>query len=457
MTVKEKSEEEITNQDVASYDGYKDKFMEKRIIRKFDIYLLLDRANIGNAIVAGFTGKYLQSTALEFNLAVSAHLFGFVFFEILSSLVSKILGFHVWIPIIMVCWGTLSMCQAAVTSSLQLGIIRFLLGVAEAGFSPAVIDYICLFYSRKEVTMRYGAFMALSIIAGAFTGLLAYGIVQIKGTSLKSFQIIFLLEGIPTIILAAVVAAFFTKGPGNARFLTPEERRYTIDRLKPEGGIDEENRSVIKSQAKSAFFDPRVYVYILAATFGSIPFNALNFFLPTLVGQLGYNPVDTQLMRIAGTIATSATDPSLFKIRYFFTILIACGVYTTQPIVYSWLTCNILGQYKRNITIATSFTIGNIGGVVGILLFQQTMAPEFRNGMILSLSMIVAQFVLALLMKFHLNYENKKRDLATLSNNKIQLSESELKDTKFIKEKAAKLVEHEPKFDDILCDLHPNW
>ncbi|CAG8733580.1 9148_t:CDS:2, partial [Cetraspora pellucida] len=417
-----------------------------------------------NAIVAGFSAEYLQSSALEFNLAVSAHLFGFVFFEIPSSLLSKVLGFHVWIPIIMVCWGITSMCQASVTTSLQLGIVRFLLGVAEAGFSPAVIDYICLFYARKELTMRYGIFIALCTIAGAFTGLLAYGIVQIKGAALKSFQLIFLIEGIPTIFLALVVAVFFTKGPGNARFLTPKERLYTIERLRPEGGVDEENRGFMKSQAKSAFLDPRVYVYVLATTLGSIPFNALNYFLPTLVSQLGFSPVDTQLMSVppyviatvvmiifswladkyqvralpimiadiiaiigcAGMIGTPANDQSLYKIRYFFTTLIACGVYTQQTIVYSWLTCNIIGQYKRNITIATALTIGNVGGVVGILLFQRTMAPAFSNGMIVALSTMVAQFVLAFLMKFHLEYVNKK-------------------------------LEHEPKFDDILCDSHPNW
>ncbi|CAG8799997.1 18508_t:CDS:1, partial [Gigaspora rosea] len=62
-----------------------------------------------------------------------------------------------------------------------------------------------------------------------------------------------------------------------------------------------------------------------------------------------------------------------------------------------------------------------------------------------------------LIMKFHLEYENKRRDLATLSKHNFQLSKSELKNTKLIREKAAKLVEHEPKFDEILCDTHPNW
>ncbi|CAG8554826.1 12195_t:CDS:2 [Dentiscutata erythropus] len=471
--------------EISSYDGCSFKSMERR-------------SNISSVLPAGFNNVYLKSSPIEFNLAVSAHLFGFVLFEILSSLVSKVLGFQVWIPIIMTIWAALSMCQAAVTTSVQLGIVRFLLGAAEAGFSPACIDYISLYYSRKELTTRYGVFLALAIIGGAFTSLLAYGILQIKGGPLKNFQIIFLLEGAPTIIIAIIAAVFLTRGPGDARFLTPNERSFTVDRLKPEGGVDEKNKSVMKSQSKSAFSDPRVYGYVLIATAGIIPNNALNIFLPTLVNQLGYDPVTTQLMCVppfaiatvvmlifswiadkyhnyrvraliimiadilaiigsAGMLGTSATNPNLFRLRYFFTTLMACGVFTSQPIVISWLTGNIVGQYKRNVTIATFFTIGNIGSVVGLLVFTKDAAPAFKNGMIICLSMSVVQFVLCFLMKLHLEYENKRRDLVTLAKHNAQLSESELKDTELIKEKAAKLVEDEPKFDEILCDRHPNW
>ncbi|CAG8594963.1 6539_t:CDS:2 [Cetraspora pellucida] len=271
--------------EVSSYDSYSFKSMEKRVIRKFDIYIL-----------PGFNNVYLKSTPIEFNLAVSAHLFGFFLFEILSSFVSKLLGFQVWVPILMVCWAALSMCQAAVTTSVQLGIVQQ---------KPACIDYISLFYSRRELTTRYGVFLALAIIGGAFTSLLAYGILQIKGATLKGFQILFLLEGAPTIIIAAIVAVFFTRGPGDARFLKPKESIFTIERLKPEGGVDEKNHNVMKSQAKTAFLDPRVYAYVFIATAGIIPNNALNIFLPTLVNQLGYDPVNTQLMCVpAFVIAT---------------------------------------------------------------------------------------------------------------------------------------------------------
>ncbi|CAG8764425.1 19058_t:CDS:2, partial [Racocetra fulgida] len=203
--------------------------------------------------------------------------------------------------------------------------------------------------------------------------------------------------------------------PANTRFLTPEERLYTIDRLKPEGGVDEEDRSFIKSQTICAFLDPRVYAYIFATTLGAIPFNALNYFLPTLVGQLGFNPVDTQLMSVPPFV-----------------------IATVVMLIMSWLA----DKYQAR---AVPIMVADIIGITGCA------------GMVATSAIDPSLYKLPFGMKFHLEYENKRRDLAILSNNKVQLSESEIKDTKFIREKAAKLVEHEPRFDDILCDSHPNW
>ncbi|RIB27191.1 major facilitator superfamily domain-containing protein [Gigaspora rosea] len=115
------------------------KTLERRIVRKCDIYVLpllciayllsvIDLNNVGNATVAGYNYKYFNTTPLAFTLAVSAHFFGYMIFEIPSTLVTNILGFHVWLPILMVGWSITSATQAACTNVTQLGIVRFLLG-----------------------------------------------------------------------------------------------------------------------------------------------------------------------------------------------------------------------------------------------------------------------------------------------------------------------------------------
>ncbi|CAG8802491.1 16199_t:CDS:2, partial [Racocetra persica] len=368
----EKPKDEITKDEKPKDENLKDenydKILERRIVRKCDFYMLpvltvlyllgiIDRANIGNAAIAGFDYKYLNTSPAAFNFAIAVYFIAYMIFEIPASLMTKILGFPIWIPIIMFCWAAASMSQAACTNVVQLGIVRFLLGMAEAGFPPSVIEYVGLFYARKELTLRYSIFMTLISIAGAFSGIAAFFIVQISGTSLHGFQWLFLIEGIPTIITAIVIALYMTRGPADARFLTPEERKFAVDRLRPEGGPTDVDRSTAKAQIKLAFTDIKVYVYLIMLMLASVPFNSLNFFLPTLVKQLGYTNVQAQLMVVPplaiatiwmtinswasdkyqtrtlnlmaayllsitgliGLLATDATNPNLYHLRYFFT------------------------------------------------------------------------------------------------------------------------------------------
>ncbi|RIB05643.1 major facilitator superfamily domain-containing protein [Gigaspora rosea] len=486
----------------ASYD----KALERRVVRKCDIYMLpiltmvyllgvLDRNNVGNAAIAGFDYKYLHTTPELYNFAVAIYFISYMIFEIPSNLVTKILGFHIWLPIIMVCWAVISMSQAVCTNVPHLIIIRFLLGMAEAGFPPSVIGYVGLFYARNELTLRLAIFMALVTIAGALSGIAAFFIVQISGTSFLGFQWLFIIEGIPTILTAIVVALFLTRGPGDARFLTSEERKFVIDRLRPEGGPTEIDRNTAKAQIKLAFTDVQVYIYLIMLLCASITFNALNFFLPTLIKQLGYTSVQAQLMVVPtlliatvcvifncwasdkyqtrawnlmvahitsiigliGMIATDAKNPSLYPLRYFFTVILACGSYSVIPISYSWFSCNTVGQYKRSVSIAIILSLANFGAVIGVQIYPATDAPAFINGNIICLSAVLAQVILVIGMKLYLDSLNKKRDLVILVKHNYKYDFELKNNKKKLREIAMKLVENEPKFDEVLCDKHPNW
>ncbi|CAG8692758.1 9023_t:CDS:2, partial [Dentiscutata heterogama] len=133
MSTEEKRENDSFEQENTDY-----KILEKRIVRKCDLYMLpilaityvlgiIDLDNVGNAAVAGYNYIYFNTTPYNYILAVSAHFFGFIIFEIPSNLVTNILGLHVWLPILMICWSITSMTQAACTTTIQLGFVRFLL------------------------------------------------------------------------------------------------------------------------------------------------------------------------------------------------------------------------------------------------------------------------------------------------------------------------------------------
>ncbi|CAG8506572.1 5938_t:CDS:2, partial [Dentiscutata heterogama] len=323
----------------------------------------------------------------------------------------------------------------------------------------------------------------------------SYFIVQISGTSLSGFQWLFIIENIPTFILAIIIAVFLTRGPGNARFFTPEERNFAVERLKSEGGPVEIDSNLAKAQVKFAFTDTLTYIYTVLILITGIPFYALNFYLPTLVSQLGFNDLQAQLMVIppliistifmvlsswhsdkyqtktinslisfllatiglVGMLATRADDPSLYNLRYFFTILLACGVYSVVPVMFSWFSCNIPGQYKRSTMTAIILTSNQIGGIIGLLIFPATDAPSFFMGSSVCLAAVILSSIITIGLKFYLELLNKKRDLAILANHNYKLNDNDLKNNKRIREIAMELVEKEPNYDEVLCDRHLNW
>ncbi|CAG8635067.1 21847_t:CDS:2 [Cetraspora pellucida] len=472
MSIEEKRENESIESYELENENYK--MLEKRIVRKCDIYLLpilaityllgvVDLSNIGNAIVAGFDYNYLKTTPFLFTLAISAHFLSYIIFEIPSNWVTRILGFHIWMPILMVCWAAMSMCQAACTTAIQLGIVRFLLGTFEAAYSPSIVGYVGLFYSKKEVTLRYSIFISSITIGGAFSGLASYFIVQISGTSLSGFQWLFIIENIPTILLALIIALFLTRDPGNARFLTPEEREFAVERLKPEGGPNQIDRSIAKAQIKLVFTDFLTYIHILLLLVTSIPANALNIYLPTLIYQLGFDNVQAQIMVIPPLLASTVfmiinswtsdkyqTRTWNILVCYFLSIIGLTGMIATKANVP-------IGQYKRNTMTAVILLFPNIGGIIGILIFPVTDAPSFFMGNTVCLVSTLFGVMITIGLKFYFESINKKRDMAILANHNYKLNDSDLKNSKKIRNIAMKLVENEPIFDEVLCDRHPNW
>lgn len=105
---------------------------------------------------------------------------------------------------------------------------RFLLALFEAGYGPGVPLYLSYFYPREKIAFRTGIFLAGSAAANAYGGALAYGIAQARG-AIAPWRILFLVEGLPTVVLAFVLYWWVPDGPHNARFLNEREREIAID------------------------------------------------------------------------------------------------------------------------------------------------------------------------------------------------------------------------------------
>ncbi|CAI4211292.1 unnamed protein product [Parascedosporium putredinis] len=205
---------------------------QKKILRKMDIrlipmlallYLLsfLDRGNIGNAKIEGLQ-EDLNMTPDQYNWCLTVFFFTYAAFEVPSNLLLKKLRPSIWLPTIMVAWGVVMTLMGIVKNYHGLLVARIFLGY-----------YLTMWYCRHEIQLRQALFFSAASVAGAFSGLLAFGIAKMDGVGgLEGWRWIFILEGIVTVLVA--IMAYFTlfDFPDTASFLTEEERAFVVFRLK---------------------------------------------------------------------------------------------------------------------------------------------------------------------------------------------------------------------------------
>ncbi|KAF9205705.1 hypothetical protein BGZ49_003681 [Haplosporangium sp. Z 27] len=450
-----------------------------KLRRKIDLHLIplisvlylcsfLDRVNIGNAKVAGLAGD-IELTASQYNWALSIFFIGYVIFEIPSNILLKKIGPSKWITIVMIAWGVIMMAMAAVKNATGLLIARFFLGLTESGLFPGSVYLISLWYTRSEQAFRNGLFFSTATMAGAFGGVLAYGIAQMEGVrGLHGWQWIFILEGLPTVLLTIVVFFFLPDFPGTARFLNAEEKDLAVRRLVIDAGPAVETTFSWK-QFNAVFVDWKVYMHMITYILNATPLYSLSLFLPSIVQEFKFNAITTQAMTAPayviacfftilvafssdrfrergyhyslptfvgclGYILLIVTKDSHVVNRYVSLTVAASGVFSSVPPMLSWFTTNIGGHTKRGVATAAIISFGNIGGAIGGQIYRATDVTDgYVRGHTICAVMMGISGVLILVMKFFLARENRRR--ANLSP-----------------EEFAREADGEE-----LCDLHPGF
>ncbi|KAF7979072.1 hypothetical protein HWV62_43567 [Athelia sp. TMB] len=372
----------------------------KRILRKLDCAQFTwnvctrDRSNIGNAKVAGMATD-LKLTGYRYNTAAAVFFILYCLAEVPSNIALKLYRPSRWIPTIMLAWGLIMTLMCLVNSYTGLIIARIFLGLAEAGLFPGVTYYISLWYPRSEQAKRVAIFFSAATVAGAFGGLLAYGIEHMEGIGgLHGWQWIFCLEGIVTVLVA--VFSFFGMHdyPATAKFLTETERAHVVQMLQ-----DDSRNAATHFDMKfvwQAMCDYHTYLQIGIYIGVLIPVYAISLFTPTIINELGYSAANAQLLTVppfaAGCIFTIAVGiiSDKYKLRgpfviggafvsligyivlyvtdkpgagYAGAVLAAVGVFPTIAVDLAWAGGNAGGDMKRGVVIAMVIGIGNLGGL----------------------------------------------------------------------------------------------
>jgi ACS family tartrate transporter-like MFS transporter len=227
----------------------------------------------------------LGMSATAFGFAAGSFYWGYFIFEVPSNIILEKVGARLWIARIMIAWGLLSGATAWVIGPQSFTFIRFLLGIAEAGFFPGLVLYFTYWFPSYHHARIFAAFLVGLPIAVTAGAPLSTAFLALDGVGgLHGWQLMYLLEAIPTVLLGFVVLFVLTDKPEQAKFLTPEERHWLITTLARERGSKE---AVRLFSIPRAMFDPQVlllslnYMGIVTASLGML------IFIPQIIQSIG--------------------------------------------------------------------------------------------------------------------------------------------------------------------------
>ncbi|WP_250455761.1 MFS transporter [Caballeronia sp. ATUFL_M2_KS44] len=254
----------------------------------------LDRVNVGFAAMTMNKAIGLSPTA--FGLGGGLFFIGYFLFEVPSNLILHKVGARIWIARVMITWGIVSVASAFVSGPNSFYVLRFLLGVAEAGFFPGVILYLSLWFPAKQRAVAAAWFMAAAPISTAIGSPLSGAIMQMPPVfGLADWQLLYVIEALPAIVLGFVVLKYLTDTPAKAHWLASDEREWLIAKLKSEADAKQAHAGHTAG-AWNALRDPRVLALALIYFGTSAGLYTLGLWAPLIIRQYGFSAMQTGLI-----------------------------------------------------------------------------------------------------------------------------------------------------------------
>jgi len=271
-----------------------DRTLERSTMRKVYLRLLpfailsyvlayIDRINVS---FAGLTMRDdLGMSAGTFGFAVGMFFWGYFIFEVPSNVILQKVGARIWIARIMISWGILAGLTAAVTGSTSFSIVRLLLGIAEAGFFPGIILYFTYWFPSHHHARIVSGFLVGLPIAVSIGAPISTALLGLDGLfGLRGWQVMYIAEAIPTVVIGVVTFFVLTDKPEQAKFLTAEERNWLVTTIAAERRATEAVRTFTLWQS---LYNPKVlllalnYLGIVTASLGML------YFIPQMIKSLG--------------------------------------------------------------------------------------------------------------------------------------------------------------------------
>lgn len=210
----------------------------------------------------------------------------YIIFEF-QTVLYKVFPPHYMAAWVVFSWGVVATCQAAAQSWAGEMVLRFLLGASEAGII-GMVYILSFFYLRHELGFRCGLFVSAAPLATCFAGALAYGITSGQ-PGIAPWRLLFLVEGLPSVLMAPVVFFFLPDSPEKARFLTTDEKRVALGRVIKQNGRQERIGGVVWKDVIGALTDLKAWLVALIYFSCNVSYSSLPVYLPTIIQEFGYS------------------------------------------------------------------------------------------------------------------------------------------------------------------------
>ena len=386
----------------------------------------LDRVNVGFAKLQMVNDLKLSDTV--YGLGAGMFFVGYCLFEVPANLLLYRVGARKVMTRIMITWGAISALTMFVTTPMQFYVIRFLLGIAEAGFFPGMILYLTYWFPAERrgriVSLFMTAVPVSGIVGGPLSGWIMVHFGGVNGWA--GWQWLFLLEGAPTMLIGIVVWFYLDDGITSARWLSDDEKRLLKEKIEGDGG-NMADHSFLK-----ALGNPKVWILGLMYFGVVMGLYGISFWLPTLIKATGINnPLDVGFLSaipyiaaVAAMLIVGTSADKRRERRWHFAIpavlgglglilsatfahsttfslaaltLAAAGIIASLPVFWTFPSAFLTGTAAAG-GIALIGALGNLGGFVSpyTLGFVKELTKSTDVGMYVLAGVVFMSAVLAL-------------------------------------------------------------
>jgi ACS family tartrate transporter-like MFS transporter len=397
----------------------------------FLIYMtaFIDRVNVGFAGLEMTRELHFSNEVFGFGAGI--FFFGMCLLEIPGAMAAHSRSARTWIASIMIFWGVLASCTGLIQTATEFNIIRFLLGAAEGGFFPAVLVYMTHWFRQTDRAKAVALFMTAIPASSAIGGIIAGGLLGVHWLGVSGWRWLLILEGIPATICGVVTLFYLTDRPGDARWLSDDEKAWIGAELARERAAQETGLPEVSILRR--FLSLTVLSLVAGYFFINLTAYGLNIWLPKMVQKLpgltlwqvglvaslphlcaipamivvGWNADRTGLHKRHATIAAllAAAGLAISQLPGISATLVVIGFCIAMMGIMSYCPCFwALPTKLLNARLAAAacglISMANLGGFVGpyaIGFFTDLTGTQLAGVLVLMISAILAGTVLQLL------------------------------------------------------------